>query len=224
MTNGLQPGGPRKLQGHKTSEMSWPFVSKRTSRNVTSMKLADGLLEEPLTISAEWRSRDYVTRVPVTASFTQWTLAFEIDSVVADVLVARVFLSEGAAGFGKDYRSSAGKHQQLGLGIHWQDFGGSDLLTLTFTGVNDLIVEDRDLGLRPHDFVEPTAPSSATTGSAITLARIPHLGVEVQAVCIAKADTANTHGRWKIRDQFLATLPERYAFLGSGAVSGSWTP
>ena len=123
--------------------------------------------------------------------------------------------------FGKTYRSGANRVHAVDLSLRWHDYGSSDLLTISFTGGNDISVEDRELRLHPQQWVNVVVPEAATTGTVIPLAKVPRLDdLEAQIVCLVKADTVNTHGRWAIKPTLREGLLNRYDFLASGAVSG----
>lgn len=185
------------------------------------MRVADGLREVPLTIEPSWEGPEYATRVPTPATFRNWTLVFEIATASDEILVARYLRTPDGLRFGKTYRSGADTVQTVDLGIDWHSYGTSDLVSISFTGANDFAVEDREFGLDPQRWVEVPSPNTPRTGAAIRLATIPRLGhVEVGVVCVVKADTRNTHGRWVLREPLRETLHPEYRFLSTGAVSG----
>jgi len=184
------------------------------------MKVSNGVHEEPLSIQACWTAREYATRKPTATTFQVWTLSFEVTSE-SDVLVTRVLLSPRFLRFGKTYRSGADRIHTVELSLRWHDYGSTDLLTISFTGGNDVSIEDRELGLNPQQWVNVVAPESAATGTVIPLAKVPRLDdLEVQIICLAKADTVNTHGRWAIKPTLRTELLDRYDFLASGTAAG----
>lgn len=185
------------------------------------MRVAKGVREEPLTIHASWMAREYATRIPTPTTFQNWTLCFEIASVPNEVLVARYLRSPGVVRSGKTHRSGADTVHVVDLTVQWNSYGSSDLVTINFTGGNDLSVEDREFGLDPQRWVGVALPEAPTTGSVISLATISRLGdVEIGIVCLVKDDTTNTHGRWAIKEALREGLLSGYDFLASGAVSG----
>jgi len=185
------------------------------------IKVADGVTEEPLSVSAVWVARKCATRKPRPATFQEWRLSFEVECEAVEVLVTQVLVASGELRFGRTYRSGAHRKHSFSLLFAWHDYGSSDEIRIGFIGGNKFSVEDRQLGHRPQEVVDVVVPEDPTTGSVIPLARVPVLdGLEAQMICVMKSDTVNTHGRWALKPEFRTTLLDRYAFLATGAVSG----
>ena len=154
-------------------------------------------------------------------TFQNWTLSFEVASESVEVLVARVLRTPRFLRFGRTYRSGAASDHTVALRLSWHDYGSSDLVAIRFTGGNDLSVEDREFGLHPQEWIEVLGQGVAKTGTVVPLAKVPRLDdLEVQIICLVKADTVNTHGRWALKPALRGGLPTEYDFLESGVISG----
>jgi len=191
---------------------------------MASRPVSSRLQQAPLTITTRWASREYATRQPTPAKYDQWSAEFQIESETTEILLALVLRDAQRSTFGKLHRGGASNACSASLAFMWHDWGSSDLIRLSLAqgaAVAQLDVEDRELGTDPRRFVElPLESSQAVTGSVLTLATIDRVNVCAEAVCIAKSDTVNTHGRWALKPDLREGIDDPYAFLSSGAVSG----
>jgi hypothetical protein len=191
---------------------------------MVSRVLSSRLVQVPVAIEAEWHGREYATRRPRAASYDQWRAEFRIVSDLAEILLVLVLRDAHRSTFCKLHRGGASNACSVSLTFMWHDWGSSDLIRLSLAegaAVAQLDVEDRELGTDPQRFVDlPLESSQAVTGSVLTLATIDRVHVCAEAVCIAKSDTVNTHGRWALKPDLREGIEDAYAFLSSGAVSG----
>jgi hypothetical protein len=74
----------------------------------------------------------------------------------------------------------------------------------------------------PRAVVHVHLPEQAqmTSAALIDLATIPAAGLRARLILLAASDVRTTHGRWHLKPEQVARLPDQLRFLSSGSRSG----
>lgn len=176
------------------------------------------LTRVPLRLASDWRSKTVTTDPPRYTPHQEWSVALTL-AASTPIRVA-VFLDDGreiAWGLSADPSST---EPELRASFFPYDWSQSDDVQVNF-GWQRRTVTDAALKNDPREIVRLTSPDAATTGTVVCLAELPSHGIALSAMAIAETDTERRReGRWRLKPELAAALPEHLRPLASGHQSG----
>jgi len=180
--------------------------------------VTEDLTHFPLRLTTEWRSKIVTTEPPRYIPHTEWALALTL-SAAGPIHVA-VFLVVGRETAWGLRPGPATQEMELGVSFFPYDWGRSDDVQVNFAGRRTQVT-DPALKSDPRDIVKVTAPERAETGKVFQVAELPPHAISLTVLPVAKEDTeSRQRERWRIKQRFVASLPEPLAALTSGYQSG----
>jgi hypothetical protein len=176
----------------------------------------------------EWRPKTVATRSPIAGEHQEWSLFIDFTSEVP-LLLTLVLRNADRLVYGRLHRANAQGDPSVRLTCFPHSWYDSDVVRvslyqsgLTASAGVDLGVSDERLKADPRAVLmqeQPTEP--LLTGSVCRVAASTRLGISAEVIVLAKADTENVRGRWRVRRRLGGALGDGpYAFMLGGRTTG----